>query len=989
MILKPGDVVSHYRIVDKIGEGGMGVIFRADDLTLQRPVALKVLTRSSASGAANRARLLREARAAAALNHPNICTIYEVHESDDLSFIAMEMVAGETLHVLLGRAGPLPLARLLDIAIEVADGLAEAHAHRIVHRDLKPQNIMITSQGRAKLLDFGLAIPASESGAGDRPTVAGNKPPHEGSTAGTESASDSGGGMQGTLPYMSPEQVLGKEIDARSDLFSFGTVLYEMATGRRPFETVGATTTLMRILESEPEAPTRWNPALPAGFERLVRRCHRKNPLERFADARDLARALVDLRGALAARPGAVPDAATGRAAAAAPAVPVSPATIAVLPFAVRGSERLGYLGEGMVDLLGTKLDGAGDLRSVDANVVLGSLAREGHGAVTPDRARDLAARLGAGLYVLGHVLEAGGQLQINAALYESQGGAAAVARGSVQGDVNGIFEMVDDLTTQILASRGGGPGTRFTRIAALATGSFTALKAYLEGEAEMRAMRREPAIEAYRRSVAADPAFALAWYRLSVAALWAGQADTALEAARQAMRHKGRLSDRDARLLEAFDAVLRADNDEAERLYRSLLGAHPDDVEAWYQLGEVQFHAGPLRGRPVTASAPAWERVVALDPDHVNGLVHLGSIAVTRGDLAAFESLFRRLLLLSPGSDAALWMRAVRAFTSEDLALQDAVEAELPAARDIAAHWAVRAVGAYLGDFAAALRLSGALIDPLRAPETRALGHILRAHLELALGRWAAAQRELAQALAIDRDQAMVCTGLLIAAPTVRAPADRLRAARDTMTAWRPAPPPQGSPGGAAAPRRLARADLYAPQRLYVVGLLSARLGDHDAVLDQAAALEECDPPADVVPLVRESAAALRARVAWSLGRREEAVAEILRARRPVRFDLLHPSLFHSQADERFTLAGWLEEMGRHEEALPWYASFVRGSVHDLVHAAPSYLREAAIYERLGEIKCARERYGRFATAWRDCDPELRPLLDDARAGLERLAPR
>jgi tetratricopeptide (TPR) repeat protein len=497
--------------------------------------------------------------------------------------------------------------------------------------------------------------------------------------------------------------------------------------------------------------------------------------------------------------------------------------------------------------------------------------------------------------------------------------------------------------------------------------------------------MRREPAVEAYRRSVAADPAFALAWYRLSVAALWSGQADLALEAARQALLHKERLSDRDGRLLEAFDAVLRADNDEAERLYRSLLGAHPDDVEAWYQLGEVQYHAGPLRGRPMTASAPAWERVIALDPDHVNGLVHLGSIAAIRGDLQGFESLFRRLLRLSPAGDAAVWMRAVHAVALGDPAQQADVETDLRAARDVAVHWAVRAVASYLGDFAAALRLSRALIDPLRAPETRALGHVLRAHLELAQGRWRAAQAELGEAATFDRDQAMVCTALLTAAPMVRASAESLRAARGAIAAWTPA-----NTGASAAPSRLLpRPDLYAQQRLYLMGLLDLRLGDHEAALEQSAALDATDCAPDAVTLVRETAAALRARVDWSLGRRDEAIAGILQARRPVRFDLLHPSPFHAQADERFTLAGWLEESGRHEEAIPWYASFLRGSVHDLVYGAPSLLREAAIYERLGETPCARERYARFANAWRDCDAELRPLLEDARAGLERLAAR
>ena len=231
MTLKPGDVVSHYRIVEKIGEGGMGLVFRAEDITLRRPVALKVLSETAAAGGGAMARLLREARSAAALNHPNICTIYEVHESDDASFIAMELVEGETLHDLLDRAGPLPFGRLLDMAVDVADGLAEAHARRIVHRDLKPQNIMVTRQGRVKILDFGLAIPSPPAAAHDA----------EVSTSRTRSSGGQAiaggaraGGPQGTLPYMSPEQALGKEVDARSDIFSFGTVLYEMATGRCP-----------------------------------------------------------------------------------------------------------------------------------------------------------------------------------------------------------------------------------------------------------------------------------------------------------------------------------------------------------------------------------------------------------------------------------------------------------------------------------------------------------------------------------------------------------------------------------------------------------------------------------------------------------------------------------------------------------------------------------------------------------------------------------
>ena len=975
MPLKPGDVVTHYRIVETIGEGGMGMVFRAEDTTLRRLVALKVLTGTSTAGEGCRARLLREARAAAALNHPGICTIYEVHEADDASFIAMELIEGETLHGLLERSGPPPFGRLLDIAVDAADGLAEAHTRRIVHRDLKPQNIMVTSQGRVKILDFGLAIPAPGSPGGG---AAGSTSRTRSSGGDAIAGGARAGGLQGTLPYMSPEQALGKEVDARSDIFSFGTVFYELATGRRPFEAEESMAILARILEAEPDPPSRLRPGLPAAFERVLLRCLRKAAAERYDDARDLVRALLDLRGLAAGEDG------PGGEKQESGTIPPSPATIAVFPFAVRGSDRLGYLREGMVDILSTKLDGAGELRSVDAHVVLGTLARDAAGVVSPDRAREIAERLGAGLFVLGNVLEAGRTVQINATLYESTGDAQAVARGTVQGDADGIFGMVDDLTTQLLTGRCGGPETRFTRIAALATGSFAALKAYLEGEAEMRAMRREPAVQAYRRSVAADPGFALGWYRMSVAALWAGEADLAQEAVRQALQHRERLSERDGRLLEAFHAVLRADNDEAERLYRSVLGSHPDDVEAWYQLGEVQFHAGPLRGRPMADSREAWERVIALDPEHVNSLVHLGAIAAGRGDRDTLETLVGRVLALSPTGDAATWMRAARAFALGDASGQDVVEAELRHASDRTVHWAVRAVASYLGDLEGARRLTSAAIDPLRAPDMRALGHVVRAHLDLSRGLWKSAQAELARAATLDRDQATVYLGFMAASPVLRAPASSLEALRAELGRWTPAPP---KAAGETVSRLLPRAVLYGHQRHYLLGLLGDRLGDHDSVLQHAAALEAAESTSDVAPLVHEMAAGLRARCAWSQGHRDEALEALLRARRPVRFDLAFPSLLHAQADERFTLAGWLEEAGRPEEALPWYASFLRGSVYDLVYDTHAHLKRGAILERLGDTERAARHYGRFASSWRGCDPEVRPLLHEAEAALARLA--
>jgi tetratricopeptide (TPR) repeat protein len=995
-----GKTVSHYRILERIGGGGMGVVYKAEDLQLGRTVAMKFLPPELAEDEAAKERFQHEARTASALDHANICTIYEAGETEEGQlYLAMAYYEGETLKERIAR-GPLPVGEAVDISAQIAQGLARAHGAGIFHRDIKPANVIVNEHCEAKILDFGLAKLAE----GARLTRSGT--------------------TVGTPAYMPPEQVRGEEIDGRADLWSLGVVLHEMLTGRLPFKGAAESLMIYSILHDEPEAIRGLRPDLPAPLADLVERSLVKDPEGRIQSAGEMLEVLAPLRAdtpteafmAVETRVAAPKTTAAGSrrgliAAVVAAVVllaglavwqlrrpspdPVTPRDtesvqptgeiVTVLPFTFRGSSEFDYLSEGIVDLLSTKLDGAGELRTSDPHAVLSLVDREGVRASDPAAARRIAGEFGATYYVTGEILEAGGQLHVSASLYRP-GESGPESTHVAEGPTGDLFGLVDEIATELLSGQMRSPSVKVFSTAALTTDSLPALRIYLRAESELRRGEFTQALASYQKTVELDPEFALAWYRLSVAAEWSTQNMLVGPAVAKAVELADRLSEHDRQLLEARLANRSGDPERAEQIYRSILGRYPEDIEAWIQLSEIQSHYGFMTGDSMVTAREALEKVTHYEPGFVGAWWHLARVAAVEEKAQEVDEIVRRILSLNPEGERALEMEALRAVIIEDEAEFASILRQLEDAEDhvvLATAWGLVMSRT---DPPHGLRVLEVLTGQMRSDDARALGHEASAWLEVSQGRLDAAFEQLTRAGEILPGRRLESEPLICLIPWAGCDESRLRDLRDALETWDAAGErPSDSPSNFFSQHN----DLHPLLRAYLLEMLDARLGDSSGgvgELSRLAAAAEDQPEGIPSNLGRYLQQSVRAYRAYMAGDAAAALGHLEDSRFGWAYQDAYASPYYAATFDRWLRSELLRESGRLEEALRWYSTFGEISFHDEAFVAPASLRLGQLYEERGQIDRAVPLYRRVVGLWSGADPAFAPWVEEARARLAEL---
>jgi eukaryotic-like serine/threonine-protein kinase len=951
---------NRYRIERELGAGGMATVYLAHDLKHERLVALKVLHPRLAATLGPQ-RFLREIRIAARLRHPHIVPLYDSGEADGLLYYVMPYIEGESLRDRLRRERQLPLEEALTIAREVADALAYAHEHELIHRDIKPENILL--EGRHALVaDFGIARAVG--------------------SAATTQLTETGLAI-GTPAYMPPEQALGDAVDARSDVYALGCVLYEMLAGEAPFAAATAQASIGRRLSEAPPQIRHVRDEVPPRLEQTIMTALSRAPGDRFPSATAFGEALVggqdvsDYSAAAEAQAGrritprrtvlfitgivavvlvalAIALQRIGHLGGARPPTPSSVVPgVAVLPFRTTGADpELWH--EGIVDLLSYNLDGLGQLRKIDPVTVLTGWRRMGGSAshaLSADDAREVGRRLGSRYVVTGKAVQIGPDVQLIAEVQDVESGkmrgAVRVTRPS-----DSASSLVDELTLELLR-RNLLPTDREYSLPSLSrvtTRSLPALKEYLAGEREYRTAHWSDAVRHFHRAIEEDSNFASAWLRLSNLCGW-GECSAKLAKAyrRRALELVNQLPDRDAKRLRAGDDV---------EALKALTATYPDDVEAWLALAESYYHHIGVTLSSTEAYRGAFTRAVQLHPYYAEAYEHLIEDAFLRLDSLDAQRFIDGFVALG-GNQACryqvnhdlVWGTAAareRAMAVLDtVVLTKCVQAPLAAPPNALDRMA---------------QIYAAVADTATQPDNRRFAIWRLLQVRVPNGQITAARRALAR---------------LAAGP----------ATDKSLPRWEIQLHLSGFPDSASA-RRAARALAVegGPTDYFWLGALAisdGRLTDVEAVrraLGRQTQSVEADnsPPGANARAYAAVLGAYAGLVRGDLGRLTEFESALVRL--PwYGFDIEQP-----QEYLRLRVGKLLFDDGRTRDAERYFRSF---NPYKYFSATQAELYLGRIAEARGRRDEAVMHYGRFVRWWRYADEPLRPQWEEARQALNRLA--